>query len=730
MQSRLTIAGLCVWVAAAGAALEGQSLVTSDQADHARPWLITAALLGYAGIRLLEHGVPERQAEEDRLRPNVVERNTTPPGGVPDSDRGDLGQTSTAPDLSENADARLRSAPARGQNPNVTGTTLGTKGERDRALGTRRRLGSWALLVLGAVYSALAAGLLAAGTSAGTVAWLWLLGIGAVVAGAALIDGRRMPWRWRPDRAASLQLGLLLAVVGVAIWLRVPNLATVPPNVHGDEADVGLLARDILAGRMPVLFATAPAAEATAVTFAVHAATMRLFGDNLVGLRMASALEGVLSVVLLYLLARRLWGSRPALLAAAFMAIAAWHIHFSRTGFHYMQAPVATLLTLYFLVRGIQDRRLLDWVLCGFAIGLSVEVYYAARLAPVVVAIYLGYRALTERGFLRSHAGGVLAMVCGALVFLAPMAVVYGRSEGSFIQRAAAVLVTNPTNLQHELDAYHVNSLWEVLAIQTQRSVEAFNIRGETSLEYGHPGPLFDFWTAALLAMGAFAALLRLGSARGVLLASWVWLALILGSILTTDALFSPHVVVAIPALMLVPALMLDRAWRGVSSLGGRLGSSVFAVPVCVVLGLALQANVHDYFDIQIVERQPAGRFTLLSRYAASTNASYRLYVIGRDDWTLTYDTPRFLIPSPDAVDVRNAPLALPLDRIPANKGVAFLVENNPADFEQRMSAIRRAYPDGVEATIAERPGGPATFTSYLVENAALAAAEPTASRD
>src|SRR5579859_8155621 len=553
MQSRLTIAGLCVWVAAAGAALEGQSLVTSDQADHARPWLITAALLGYAGIRLLEHGVPERQAEEDRLRPNVVERNTTPPGGVPDSDRGDLGQTSTAPDLSENADARLRSAPARGQNPNVTGTTLGTKGERDRALGTRRRLGSWALLVLGAVYSALAAGLLAAGTSAGTVAWLWLLGIGAVVAGAALIDGRRMPWRWRPDRAARVQLGLLRAVVCVPIWLRVPNLATVPPNVHGDEADVGLLARDILAGRMPVLFATAPAAEATAVTFAVHAATMRLFGDNLVGLRMASALEGVLSVVLLYLLARRLWGPRPALMAAALMAVAAWHIHFSRTGFHYMQAPVAILLTLYFLVRGVQDQRILDWVVCGFALGLSIDVYYAARLAPVVVVTYLAFRALTERPFIRTYMRGMLAMVFGALVFVAPMLAIYGRSEGSFVQRAAAVLVTNPSNLQHELDAYHVTSVPEVLAIQADHTLEAFHIRGETSLEYGHPGPLFDFWTGALLAMGALAICFRLfsGSGRGILLASWLWLALLLGSVLTTDAMFSPHIVVAIPALVL-----------------------------------------------------------------------------------------------------------------------------------------------------------------------------------
>ena len=197
----------------------------------------------------------------------------------------------------------------------------------------------------------------------------------------------------------------MLAILGVAVALRFPNLATIPPNVHGDEVSIGLDARKIMTGHMPAVFATGWY-DVPALSFALHAATMRVFGDNLFGLRMASAIEGVLSIVLLYLLARRLWGPRPALLAAAFMAVAAWHIHFSRTGFHYMQAPVATLLALYFLVRGIQDRRVLDWVLCGFAIGLCIEVYYAARLAPVIVLVYLGYRAVTERGFVRTHARG------------------------------------------------------------------------------------------------------------------------------------------------------------------------------------------------------------------------------------------------------------------------------------------------------------------------------------
>lgn len=586
-------------------------------------------------------------------------------------------------------------------------------------------------MALGSLYSALATAMLVLRVPERTATWIWLFGLAATLAGAALLS--RGPWRIQlpSTMTAWLEVWLLLAIVGTAIWLRLPDVGTIPPNVHGDEGAIGLEARRQLAGQLPVFFGVGWN-QFPSLSFAMDAASMRVFGDGLFGLRMASAIEGVLCVIVLYLFVRHLWGPRPALLAAAFLAMSAWHIHFSRTGFLNMQSPLVTLVALYFLVRAVDQGRILDWLLCGFAIAVSLEVYYGARLAPVLVAIYLGFRVLTDRRFLRrrAHVQGLATLAVGGVVFFAPMAVVYARDPSSFTSHTAAVMVTSPSNLAHELDAYHVTTLPEVLVINVQRTLDAFHIHGETSQEYGRPAPMFDFWTGALLAVGALAILLRPGSARGALLASWVWLALVLGSVILIDPLYSPRLVVAIPALVLAPALILETAWRGIAGLSARAGTYAFAVPVAVLLGLALQSNVHDYFDIQIVQRQPAGRFTLLSSYAASINPSYRLYVIGRNDWTLSYDTPRFLVPSPDAVDVRDGALALPLDRIPANKGVAFLVENTPADFEPRMNAIRRTYPGGREEIIASGPGAPPTFTSYLVENATLAAAAPTASRD
>jgi hypothetical protein len=150
---------------------------------------------------------------------------------------------------------------------------------------------------------------------------------------------------------------------------------------------------------------------------------------------------------------------------------------------------------------------------------------------------------------------------------------------------------------------------------------------------------------------------------------------------------------------------------------------------VLAVLGLALQANAHDFFDVQVVERQPAGRFTVLATYARTIADRYRMYAIGREDWSLTNEPARFLLPNVDGVNVRNGSLDLPLAAVPTDKGVAFLVENGVTDYDQRMAALERTYPNGKQMVHAQRSGSP-VFTSYLVENVELVAANPSAARN
>jgi 4-amino-4-deoxy-L-arabinose transferase-like glycosyltransferase len=437
---------------------------------------------------------------------------------------------------------------------------------------------------------------------------------------------------------------------------------------------------------------------------------------------MASLLEGVLSVALLYLIVRRLFGGRPALIAAFVLAVAQWHIHFSRTGFHYMQAPVATLLVFFFALRALDQRRELDFLFTGFSLGLCLIVYYAARIAPILLALYLLYRVLSERGFLRTNLLGLAIVLLGMWVFLAPQVAVYRQSPDPWLGRSRSVSLLSPNGLAHERDVYGVPSTAHIIAIQAQRTIESVNRVGETTLQYGRGGkPLFDFWSAALLVPGVFYAMSRVHQSRYLLLTLWLWVPLVVGVILTIDAPTGTRMVVVLPVLAVFPALVVEKGWRAVEQLSGRAGQAAYGALVVLLAALMLHANYHDYFQEQVKKVHVAGFFTLLSRYALEVNDRYRIYFVSGSGRTIGYETVRFLDPHLDGADVGPHP-RLPLEPVPHDKGAAFILDLSSPGIAQELKALERTYPGGVRE-LRREPNGVPEFWSYEVSAAELARA-------
>lgn len=540
----------------------------------------------------------------------------------------------------------------------------------------------------------------------------WLAAMVLVVLGAAI--GARNRLRLRLPTLTSGHIGEIAALVGVlalAVALRVSRLDSVPPDVHGDEAAIGNEARRLMAGGDLFSFGWY---DLPALGFAIPVPAMEIFGNNLTGLRAASVIQGTLSVLLVYLLVRRLFGARPALLAAFFLAVSQWDIHFSRSGGLYMQAQLATLLLLYFLLRGLATRRSVDFIVAGLAAGLCLEVYYAARLAPIIAGVYLAYRAVTEPAFIRRHWLGVAAFALGLLVFISPMTVAVSEAPHALFSRTGQVSLFSPANLDHAKAQYGVERTREVVWIQAQRTLEAFNHSGETSTQYGRRGPLLDFWSASLLGLGFAVVLVRMRDARYFLVGSWILLSLLFGAVLTIDAPFSPRLVAVIPAIMVLPALALEVGWRGAAFIFGRRGNAVFGFAAAILLGLALHANYRDYFGKFVKRERPAGFFTLLAKHARATGDGYRHYLIGVPGPSIRYETVRFLAPGLDGVDVADQPLRLPLRRVPQGKGLDFIIESEAPDAAARLARIREAYPHGHEK-VHTTATGTRVFTSYVV---------------
>ncbi|RME46756.1 MAG: phospholipid carrier-dependent glycosyltransferase, partial [Chloroflexi bacterium] len=123
----------------------------------------------------------------------------------------------------------------------------------------------------------------------------------------------------------------LAVFIGFGAIIRLIALDRFPPGLHFDEAVYGLLARDILHGARPVFFSAWTGREP--LYMYLMAPVQALVGVNTLAIRLTSALIGLATLPLTYLLGRELFSRRVALLATGLLATSYWHLTVSRNGY-------------------------------------------------------------------------------------------------------------------------------------------------------------------------------------------------------------------------------------------------------------------------------------------------------------------------------------------------------------------------------------------------------------
>ena len=145
---------------------------------------------------------------------------------------------------------------------------------------------------------------------------------------------------------------------------------------------------------------------------------IKLFGNNEFGWRSSSALFGSASVLLIYLIAKRLFKSEfLALSAALLMAVDGLSLVMSRVALLDIFLMFFILLTFYFLLKE-------NYWLSGMAIGLGVSTKWsAAFLIPILLLLTLKLKELNISQILKRS---------GQFVFL-PMAIYFTSWIGWFV---------------------------------------------------------------------------------------------------------------------------------------------------------------------------------------------------------------------------------------------------------------------------------------------------------
>jgi hypothetical protein len=234
-----------------------------------------------------------------------------------------------------------------------------------------------------------------------------------------------------PGRALALRLGVLAFLtvcVGVGYWLRVRDIGSEP--LDGDETAEVYEARGLLESGVPSIVITSgefrdalPRKEicTSELIYPALALSSLTFDDPAWIIRFPSVVFGVLNILLIFMLGRRMFGTATGLVAAALYTVAPLSIQVANFGRYFTQLQFLTLVTLHFFwmtIRGTGPINKKALWLTGFGfLGMVLTWEGAGLLAPGMMLAAL----LQRRGRLRTLLvpSTIAAMAfCGSVVLL------------------------------------------------------------------------------------------------------------------------------------------------------------------------------------------------------------------------------------------------------------------------------------------------------------------------
>ena len=229
------------------------------------------------------------------------------------------------------------------------------------------------------------------------------------------------------------KIPLFYLILVLATILRLLGFPNIPPGLNQDEAANGYEAFSLLnsgadrwGNRWPVYFVGWGSGHNVLLAY-LQIPFIATFGLNSFALRLPLVILGILTVILTYLLAKKIWNQKTALLSSLMLSVLPWHVMTSRWALESNVLPFTATLGLYTLVFALDfsNKEKLYWwqkiivILSLFPFALS---FYAYGLSILPIAIFIPIVAWIFRKQIYKHLrlwlASAIVMFISSLPFL------------------------------------------------------------------------------------------------------------------------------------------------------------------------------------------------------------------------------------------------------------------------------------------------------------------------
>lgn len=189
----------------------------------------------------------------------------------------------------------------------------------------------------------------------------------------------------------------LLLIIAIAAFLRFYQLGKIPAGLLNDEANKGydaysllMTGRDQWGSFLPLTNLRGFGDYPPPMYQYLSIIPIYIWGLSSFSVRFISAFSGVLSVIAIFYLGRKLFNEGVGLFSAFFLAIMPWAVGLSRTAMESNLAILFLLISLYFGLKNTNKDRLKNLVISSILLAMSLYTYSAYFLfAPLVLVIIL-----------------------------------------------------------------------------------------------------------------------------------------------------------------------------------------------------------------------------------------------------------------------------------------------------------------------------------------------------
>lgn len=252
---------------------------------------------------------------------------------------------------------------------------------------------------------------------------------------------------------------VLLVTLLCGTWLRVNDIAQIPPGLYHDEAYSGLDALGIVRSVGIPIFLEGNGGREPFFIY-LHALALALWGSSAFALRLAAAMVAILTLPVFFVLARSInanhrYREEIALVATAGLAVSYWHLNFSRVGWRTISLPLFACLAVYFLWRSNrtigQSRNAL---LAGASLGASLYTYLSARFLPIVfvsfwlaqaAALWSARAAFASACAMRLRTMALVVLAAGTV--FAPLGIYFALHPPAFFFRVGDVALAQDSGV-------------------------------------------------------------------------------------------------------------------------------------------------------------------------------------------------------------------------------------------------------------------------------------------